>query len=298
MKKVRLGLALGGGAARGLAHIGVLQALEDCKVPIGLIAGASMGAIIGAIYAMEPSAARLQQHFTEYLDSEAFKESRFYQLMERKNDGAGVFERLMHLAWKGLFLSLVMTRKSYFGDNLSEQNFAQLIPDVDMSQTRIPFCASALDLVSGQETVLSRGSLRRAVAASCAIPGLLPPVGEGERILVDGGWINAVPVSAARRQGASLVVGVDVSGDLPPFAGAGRALEIAGRADSITRWALGLERARAADLLLRPENEQAHWADFSQMEEAVASGRRAAEAQMADIQRLLRRQRRWAWLGR
>jgi NTE family protein len=69
MKKVRLGLALGGGAARGLAHIGVLQALEDCKVPIGLIAGASMGAIIGAIYAMEPSAARLQQHFTEYLDA-------------------------------------------------------------------------------------------------------------------------------------------------------------------------------------------------------------------------------------
>ena len=75
MKKVCLGLALGGGAARGLAHIGVLRALEDYKVPIGLIAGASMGAIIGAIYAMEPSAASLQQHFTEYLDSEAFKDS-------------------------------------------------------------------------------------------------------------------------------------------------------------------------------------------------------------------------------
>jgi NTE family protein len=293
----RIGLALGGGAARGLAHIGVLEVLEEQGVPIDVIAGTSMGAIIGAMYALQPSAAELKRRFHAYLQSDAFHDARFGLLAERDKQDAGVIERLLQIAWKGLFYTLVMTRRSYYGEETSNQNFASMIDDVDIEQTRIPFCTVALDLISGREVVFSSGSLRQAVAASCALPGLLPPVEQDGRLLVDGGWIDAVPVEPARQLGADLVVAVDVANDLDPCGRMDSALDIAGRADSITRWVLGSERTRDADLVLRPDREGIHWADFSHFEEAIACGRREAEQRLREIHRLVRR-RRWPRLLR
>ncbi|MDK2848678.1 MAG: hypothetical protein PWP34_2031 [Desulfuromonadales bacterium] len=293
----KVALALGGGAARGLAHIGVLEAFEKHGLRIDMITGTSMGAIIGAIYALEPSVTALKERFHRYLESEEFKETHLSHLIAQEDTDAGILDRLLQMAWKGLFYTLVVTRRSYYGKSSSQQNFAFMIDDLTFEDTRIPFCTTALDLVSGEEVVFSSGSLRRAVSASCAIPGLLPPVQDKGRLLVDGGWIDAVPVMPAYRLGADVVIAVDAASTLEPCGGLESALEIIGRADGIARWALSGERCRKADLVLRPQNDGTHWADFSQFEEAVAVGRQAVEERLNAVEHLLRRSR-WSLLWR
>ncbi len=292
--RCKIGLALGGGAARGLSHIGVLEAFERYGIPIDCIAGTSMGAIIGAMYATEPDAAAVRRRFLAFLESKAFKDSRFNYMADLAADQEGIFNRLSHFARKSIFFTLIMTRRSFIEQEATSQNFALIIDDIDMSATRIPFCTSTLDLVTGEEFVFREGSLRQAVAASCAIPGLLPPVEIDGRLLVDGGWINAVPVDPARSLGAELVVAVDVNSDLAPYEEPDHALDVLTRAESVTRWALANHLCRKADLLLTPEAGSNHWADFSQFEEALASGHKEMELHLPELRKLVRK-RCWTW---
>ncbi|OEU53660.1 MAG: hypothetical protein BA871_17485 [Desulfuromonadales bacterium C00003096] len=289
----KVGLALGGGAARGLSHIGVLEAFEECDLPIDVIAGTSMGAIIGAMYAAEPNAAVVKRRFTAYLQSEAFKESRFDYLIENNHEKEGFFDWLSQFARKSVFYTLLMSRNSFIHHETSRQNFALLIDDIDLLETRLPFCTTALDLVRGEEFIFKEGSLRQAVAASCAIPGLLPPVEMDGRFLVDGGWINALPVTAARHLGAEVAIGVDVYSDLDPFVQPDTGLDVAARAEAVTRWALTNHLCKGADCLLTPEAGSNHWADFSQFDEAVASGRNKVYEHLHTLRQLTRRQLRF-----
>lgn len=288
----KVGLALGGGAARGLSHIGVLEAFEECGLPIDVIAGTSMGAIIGAMYAAEPNAAMVKRRFTAYLQSDAFKESRFDYLIENNHGKNGIFDWLSQFAKKSVFYTLLMTRNSFIHQETTRQNFALLIDDIELSKTRVPFCTTSLDLVRGKEYIFKEGSLRQAVAASCAIPGLLPPVEVDGRFLIDGGWINAVPVTAAHHLGAEVVIGVDVYSDLDPFVQPDTGLDVAARAEAVTRWALTNHLCQGADCLLTPEAGSNHWADFSQFDEAVASGRNEVYEHLQTLRQLTRRQLR------
>lgn len=157
----KLGLALGGGAARGLSHIGVLEAFEKCGLTIDVISGTSMGAIIGAMYATEPNANAVKRRFTNYLQSEAFKDSRFDYLIENNHEKDGFFDWLSQFARKSVFYTLIMTRNSFIHQDTTRQNFALLIDDIDLAETTIPFCTTALDLVRGEEYLFKEGSLRQ-----------------------------------------------------------------------------------------------------------------------------------------
>jgi NTE family protein len=293
--RCKIGLALGGGAARGLSHIGVLEAFEQHGIPIDCIAGTSMGAIIGAMYAIEPDAAAVKRKFTAFLDSKDFRDSRFSYMIEKDLAETSLFDRLSQFAKKSIFYTLLMTRRSFIEQAATTQNFAFLIDDIPLVKTRIPFCTSTLDLISGTEYVVRQGRLQQAVAASCAIPGLFPPVELDGRLLVDGGWVDAVPTTPARNLGADLVIAVDVNSDLDAFRQPDSAVDIVIRAESITRWALGNQQGRKADLLLTPEAGGSHWADFSHFKEAVASGRHEVERHLPSLLKLAR-QRRWRYL--
>jgi NTE family protein len=293
--RCKIGLALGGGAARGLSHIGVLEAFEQHNIPIDFIAGTSMGAIIGAMYAIEPDAAAVKRRFTAFLDSKGFRESRFNYMVEKDLAETSLFNRLSQFAKKSIFFTLLMTRHSFIEQAATTQNFAFLIDDIPLKKTRIPFCISTLDLISGEEYVIRQGRLQLAVAASCAIPGVFPPVELDGRLLVDGGWIDAVPVLPARNMGADLVVAVDVNSDLDPFRAPDSAFDIVARAESITRWALGTRQSRKADLLLTPETGGSHWADFSLLEEAIASGREEVARHLHELRQLIGKRRWQSW---
>lgn len=284
----KLGLALGGGAARGLAHIGVLRACEEAGLPIAAISGTSMGAIIGAMYADNPLSAPLQQRVVEYLDSDLFKKARLDFVEKEKVDGEGLFYRFSQLARRQIFFTLAMSRSSFVSQETTDNSIAFLLPDTDIERARIPFGASALDLNSGKEVLLRKGRLRTAIAATSAIPGVLPPVHIDNMLLVDGGWIDAVPVAPCRELGAELVVAVDVCSDIGGSEGTANGVEIVFRADAATRNALSDLQLQQADLVIRPDVGNNHWADFSQPERMIEEGYKAARDALPKVKRLLR----------
>lgn len=291
--RMKIGLALGGGAAKALSHVGVLEGLERQGIPIDLITGTSMGALIGAMYASEPDVGKVKTRLRTYLDSEEFRNSGFDFLRAKDSTvERGLLMRLGRLVRRGVFFARAATSSSFVDHEVAGRNFALLIDDIRIEELKIPFAAIALDLRTGEEVILDHGSLRQAVAASCAIPGILPPVEIDGRLLVDGGWAEAVPVRAAFGRGVDYVIAVDVAGGPGPFPPPGNALDVVYRADAMARRALMREQLKDADVLLAPDNGILHWADFSAAEEAMATGLAEVEAHAAQLKlSLLPRQR-------
>lgn len=296
---MKIALALGGGAARGLAHIGILEVFQEENIQIDLIAGTSMGAIIGAMYAIEPDLRAVRQRFRDYLASAEFKEAKFDFIKDKDGvEGEGIFFKFSQFARKGLFLTSTITRRAFLSDQTSHNNLAFLVPDRAMEQTRIPFCATAMDLVAGEEYLFTSGSLQQALRASCAIPGIMPPLELQGRQLVDGGWIDAVPVRPARKLGADFVIAVDVGRNIAEFEPPRSALDIVFRADAITRHALSRQRLSEADYVLCPVTGRTHWADFGSMDLLIEAGRREALQHLEELRRQLKRRRlKYFFLG-
>ncbi|MBS0014084.1 MAG: patatin-like phospholipase family protein, partial [Desulfobacterales bacterium] len=153
---------------------------------------------------------------------------------------------------------------------------AAFLPDIDIEQTSIPLVVSAVDLITGQAAALSKGPLIKAVMASCAVPGFMPPVCWNDMMLIDGGAVTNIPAEMARSAGADLVVGVDAGGCLcrPPLLDDG--IDIMGRAVEIMNVHLNDWNARQTDLLIVPEVKPFMWTDFHCFEEIIAKGRKAA----------------------
>lgn len=183
-RRPRIGLALGSGSARGLAHIGVLRALKEARIEIDVVAGTSMGAVIGAVFA----AGKLD----------------------------GLSARLRNLDWPGIvaLLDPVFPRSGLIdGQKIAE--FVQAhVPCARIEYLLLPFAAVATDITNGEQVVATTGDLTEAVRASIAVPGIVTPVRSNGRILVDGGLVNPVPVSVARAMGADLVIAVDLNHDI------------------------------------------------------------------------------------
>jgi len=299
-KPFKVGVALGGGAARGLSHIGVLAALTKHQIPIDVITGTSMGAIIGAIFAANPDADALKARFDAYLNSEEFAKSGFNFFKGLDAQGDGILFEISRMARRGLFNTLMVTQTALIKSETAEESYAFLIDDLQIEQTRIPFAAVALDLLSGNQVVLDHGSLRKAIAASCAMPGVLNPVNHQGRMLVDGGWAEAVPIRAARRLGADFVIAVDVYGETRSFSSPRNAIDVIARADSLVRIALSEEQLKSADVVLAPKNGVSHWADFSTSKQAVLRGEEEVEMMIDEISQALKNAQRksWFWRGR
>lgn len=290
--KFKIGLALGGGAARGLAHIGVIRALQEAGIRIDLIAGTSMGAIIGAMYARHQDIDGVQQRFAEYLESDEFSQAKLDFLREKdSHEGAGIFFRFHQFARRSVFYTLALTRPSFLSEETSYRNFAFLLDDVALENLTIPLTAVSLDLVTGEEFIFSKGRVHHALAASCAIPGILPAIHHEDRVLVDGGWINSVPVSVARQMGADVIIAVDVNSGVMPTNGLETSLEIVFRADAISRSTLGMERRQGADLLLEPPDILEHWSDFSRADETIELAYNYTREQLPSLKKILFRQR-------
>lgn len=180
-RKQKIGLALGAGSARGLAHIGVLKVLEENKIPVDYLAGTSMGALIGAFYAT----------------------GRGVEMMEEI--ATGVDLKLM----ARLFAPTFSTSGLIEGKRIKEF-LSPFLKGFNFQTLKIPFAALATDLRTGREVVLKEGDLVEAVRASISIPIIFTPVRYRGRYLIDGGTVNPVPVNVARKLGADLVIAVNV----------------------------------------------------------------------------------------
>jgi len=297
MRKLKVGLALGGGAARGAAHIGILKVLERENIPIHIIAGTSIGAIIGAMYATHPSAVEIERKAYEYIESKQFKLLKFDFLDAEKysRKGSGFFYKFTHHIKKNIFYNLSLTKRSLISGKEFKEHIEALIDDIDIGETRLKFAAITLDITMGSEVVLKKGSLRRAVSASCAIPGILPPVKVKEHEFVDGGSIDLVPVQPASELGANVIIAVDVSKDIDGPFNSNCGIDVVIRAEKIIGYTLNQIRIREADIVLKPDVKNIFWADFSTFGHCVQKGEEEANKNLYKIKRLLARKRLTHW---
>jgi NTE family protein len=287
-----MGLALSGGGARGGAHIGVLKALEELRVPIDYVAGTSIGAVVGGFYVSGMTVADLEQ-LVESLEWEtAFLNVTPRQLksFRRKRDddlflvdqkpglNDGEFELPFGLM-QGQVIDMIVSRETLRASQV--QTFDQLA---------IPFRAVAGDIVTGEAVVLGSGSLARAIRASMSIPTALSPIEIDGRLLVDGGIAMNLPVDVARDMGADVVIAVDVSSQLLGRETLRSVLDVTAQLTNLlTRGGTLQQRAKLTtdDVLLEPMiNEELTSLDFARMRETIQAGYDAVMQRRAELERL------------
>jgi NTE family protein len=289
--RLKVGLALGGGAARGMAHIGVLRALVREGIPIDIITGTSMGAVIGGAYAALGDIGEVERRIRGLLDSEEFRRMRLSFLRESKRSRGGLLYSVTNLVRRGIVYGVSTMRPSFLSAEEFARSLGKILPDVEISTTAIRFAASAVDLETAHEVVLCHGRLREVAAASAAIPGILPPRRLHGRLLIDGGWVDKIPVLPAFRLGADIVIGVDISADLDEAKRYHRGIDVVTRANTIKDAVMtGLHR-RLADVLIEPAVRKIHWADFGAAGYCITAGDKAVSDVAASIRELLRQER-------
>ncbi len=300
-KKIKLGLALGGGGARGLSHIGVLKVLERNKIPVDLIVGTSIGALAGAAYAVKPDIVALEKRVSEVLGSKTKDKTGLKLLgLTRWDEGKKPdwLHRLIRIAQKEVFLSLAVFRNALLSLDDMRENVKAFIPDIDIRETVIPYAATAVDLVSGEQVVLRQGSLINAVMASCAVPGFMPPILWNGQILVDGGVVDVVPTRPAKNMGADIVVGVDVGLGFYQSFNIEDGIDVINRAAEIMTFHLSRHGRNYADVLIEPAVRHVDWVNFLPYKELIHLGEKAAQSKIKDIHEVLQhpfKKRAYTW---
>jgi len=278
-ERPKLGLALGGGAARGIAHIGFLQWLEEHRVPVDFIAGTSTGGLVGGAYAagMTPEEIRELMRDADwdiiFLADSPFK----YKTFRRKED-AREFPALIELGLKS-GLKLPSGLNAGQGVQTLLDRSAAPYPHLDsFDELPTPFRAVATDLDQAVVVVLGRGSLAEAMRATMAIPGVFTPVTLDGRLLVDGGTLDNVPADVTRSMGADVVVAVNVSSSTDGFTPPTSFVDVLGRTMD-TMMAVGVTKAlQSADVVITPDLRGFPGTDYRRSDEIVERGYEAAEA--------------------
>ena len=292
-KRKRIALALGGGGARGLAHIGVLSVLEREKIPIDLIVGTSIGALVGGAYASGITSEELKKKAEAYLNSTEFQSStmKAFETARAKGEG-GLTQKIQTYLRNTFYLIQAMFKPGILPNEDFQATINYFIPDIQIEETRIPFRAVATDLVSGEEIIFSKGPLRQAVMASCAVPGAIAPLKEGERLLSDGGITCLVPSSVARQEGADIVISVAVdrcigSEDLRTV------VDVYHRVSEIMGEKLKNYELADADVVILPEVGDLHWSNFSEAMNLIDEGEKAAREKLDDIRHVMPGLKNW-----
>lgn len=283
-----IGLALGGGGARGFAHVGVLEVLHAKGLPVAGIAGTSSGAIAGAGYALGFTPSQMRQRVMEFAASPLAQDPRLKALVKESEENVcrSLGDRVGRIFCRGQMFKDLLLGGSVLGADFFKSMVSFFLPDTDVESAAIPLSVVATDINSGQPVVFTSGSLRKAVLASSAVPGVSPPVEYEGRRLVDGGVAALVPVLEAKALGGHPVLAVNVdrhiASDIPPF----QALEVYMRAGDIQAARLTELLLAAADMVLRPQVGHVHWVDFSKAGLVMDLGHQAALEAWGQIERL------------
>ncbi|MGQ9478018.1 MAG: patatin-like phospholipase family protein [Candidatus Bipolaricaulia bacterium] len=281
MARPKIGVALGGGGARGYAHIGVLRILQQEGVPIDIVVGTSMGAIIGGAYAVGLDMTKLEKILTN-LD--------LNKLLDLPSSPVATVA--------GRIASEFLTRTDWRKNEQEEtknlcQFFSVFTKGLEFKDLkRVKFAVVAADIDTGEEVVIQEGPLHRAIAASATVPGLHYPIRYNDRFLVDGGIVNKLPADVALRLGAEVVIAVEVSSPLAK--GVKNSIEVLTQAETITgrelmRMKLERVRERLGErlVLLQPALDRVSMLSLDQVAAAARAGEREAWKHLDRIKALV-----------
>ncbi len=242
-KDPEIGLALGGGLARGLAHIGVLKVLQEAEIKVNYIAGTSMGSLVAALYACGLK----------------------LKLIER------LAQRISRRTW----MDFTIPRMGLIAGEKLEQLLHMLTGRRSFAELSLPLAVVAVDLISGERVVINEGSIARAVRASCAIPGIFSPVDIEGKLLVDGGVLERVPARTVREMGADLVIAVDVGSNVGNYK-INHIFDVMSKSLDIMAREIHRRQSHDADVIITPEVSDLGPFDFQCVEEAINRGEAAA----------------------
>jgi NTE family protein len=248
---LRIGLALGGGAALGLAHIGVLRALSDEGIAVDCIAGTSAGSVVGAAYCAGRS----------------WRE---------------ILEAARRLEWANI-VSLTIPRQGMMRLDKLERYMEAITGARYFSDLRIPFAAVATDLERGDQVIFTKGSIGKAVRASCSVPGLFEPLRDGNAALVDGGLVNDVPADVVRSLGADIVIAVNLHSRRQQSGPPRNILDIAYYTFDILLANAGQKGLASADLLVSPDLQGFHYRNLKKVDELVVRGEQAMRPLLGEL---------------
>ena len=272
-------MALGGGGARGFAHVGVMDVLCRRGVKVAAVVGSSAGALAGAGFALGYSPEEMRRRVTQFAKSRLAGDQRVRSLVENDRQDAcdGWGDRLDRFFSTGRMLRSFLMRDSILDPDYMRRLVDFFLPQAKLEHTVVPFAVVATDFQSGRAAILREGSLRQAVTASCSVPGVAPLVEINGRHYMDGGVACLVPSRAARELFPGMpVLAVGLKRDPECRVLPSSALEIYFRASEVQNIILAESQLAEADLALTPEVNQVHWADFGQAEFVMDQGRRAA----------------------
>ncbi len=289
-KTYNLAFALGGGGARGVAHIGVLKVLEREGIVPDLIVGTSMGSIIGGMYAQLADAKAVEEKALGFIDK-FVKEQRWASVLstQKKESEKSLLAELSEYVQKRFIGYKALTQISIEPKESLFEPLKDILIDNNIEDCKIPFAAVSLDLVTGDTIVMREGSMLDAIYASSAIEGVFPPLEYNGGLLGDGGPVSITPIEVAKKLESRYVVGSDVHHRIQKVQKFASGLEVMLRADNV-----GLNRLRQielsyADVVIGPKVGSIHWANFNKARECIRRGEQAAEMMLPRIMEMQKR---------
>lgn len=291
-RRPKVGLALGGGGARGLAHIGVLKVFDREKIPVHIITGTSAGSLIGAMYAQNLNGILIENKIQNYLKTPLFKKTGIDRI-NKKKEFDNFFAQIVTRFKERLVINLAYRRTSLVNNKRFLSSLEYLLNKENIEDAKIPLGIVASDLMSGQDVLFRSGDIIMAVAASSSLPGFLPPVEISDYRLLDGCITQLVPIKAAFEMGADIVIAVDISLDLDFRLKFDNMIDIIMRASQMTSHGYNMLQLKKADLVIKPGVGQFHWSEFDQIDVIIREGEQAAEQALSILKKITTRKYLW-----
>ena len=291
MKKKTIGLALGGGGARGAAHIGVLQVLHASGIRFDYITGTSAGAVIGAMYAATLDPEWIEQRFRDFIQSPEFEALGTGRMVEDR-DPHSPFGQLAKKVRDQFVIVMSLNRSSIIKKEKFKAAMKFLIPVQEFEELRIPIDVTATDLHTGEIVVYSSGDLIEAVVQSGTIPGYIEPTLTEDKILVDGGVGLPNPVPLLKEK-VDMSVAIDINKRIRKELTELNIYNILQRSEQITYNILTEHNVSEADVVIRPNVKGLHWSQFEEFDSILKNGQDAAEIMLPTVLLKMRKQQSW-----
>ncbi|MBH49350.1 MAG: hypothetical protein CMG69_01165 [Candidatus Marinimicrobia bacterium] len=272
---MKIGLGLGGGGARGLAHIGIFQVLEKHNVPISFLAGTSAGSIVGAMYAATKDSKWIEERFRKFFNHDLFRRLGTERMVPVSSQRSPLTQFAQKVRDR-MVIAFSLQKSSIVKKSRLKEALSFLIPVSTFGELLVPLKVIATDLVSSDNCVYSEGDLLEAVVRSSSIPGYVEPTLDGSAIIVDGGTGSPNPVAVLKND-ADFLISVDIKKELKHGNLNLNIFDIIQRSEEVTHYHLSSREASNAHYIIRPKEMYYHWAEFNKMDSLIEKGKTAME---------------------
>ncbi len=283
--KPRVGLALGGGGAKGYAHIGILKGLSEMGIVPSCIAGTSAGGIVAVLYSMLKNPDEIEKRIKELQSSKEFQNLNISEPFDRKN---GNISKIFSEVREKILLAKSLVTQALIEDNDIQEVYRHLLgKDVFLESLKPKLLITAVDLVSGRDIVFKGGNALRIIRATSSIPGVFSPVKLGDMLLVDGGITHNVPVFPLVRERCDVIIAIDVSHRLPIKKIYKNPAEVLIRTEYISLERLQDYEETFADIVIHIDLNNYNWYNFEKMEEIIPKGYEAFQKHRDQLEKIM-----------